>query len=251
MPTGTNETEVSWLVERLRLSVFFKNNPLPENMESWWNSMSIESEESVRKPLYRESGKFGNGQLVMSNQPLRIDWIYEPYKPSEQYQPFPNIGSWSDTVEAFSSRVENWLTNITEVKRLAFGTVLLCPSENRMDGYDRISRFLPDITIRNEGESDFFFQINRPRNSVTQLPDLKINRLSKWAVMLLQKIQFTLESGQQVISLPKTMQYANRLELDINTSPEYTNDLPNHLLPELFKELVSLAKEIAILGDIP
>lgn len=251
MPTGTNEFEVSWLVERLRLSVFFKNNPLPEDMESWWNSMSIESEESVRKPLYRESGKFGNGQLLMSNQPLRIDWIYEPYKPSEQDEHFPNIGSWNDSVEAFSSRVENWLTNISEVKRLAFGVVLLCPSKDRREGYDSISRFLPDIRIRNEGESDFFFQINRPRNSDTLIPDLKINRLSKWAVILLQRIQVTVESGQPIIASSKMMQYANRLELDINTSPEYTNDIPNKLLPELFKELLSLAKQITIEGDIP
>jgi hypothetical protein len=41
------------------------------------------------------------------------------------------------------------------------------------------------------------------------------------------------------------------LELDVNTSGEYKNDIPSGKLVDVFHELVDLAKEIAIKGDIP
>jgi hypothetical protein len=41
------------------------------------------------------------------------------------------------------------------------------------------------------------------------------------------------------------------IELDINTSPDYQEDLPKEKLPQIFRELVDLGKEIVKEGDIP
>jgi hypothetical protein len=45
--------------------------------------------------------------------------------------------------------------------------------------------------------------------------------------------------------------FACRLELDINTLPEFQGELERAQLSSLFHELVDLAVEIANQGDIP
>ena len=47
-------------------------------------------------------------------------------------------------------------------------------------GYRELGRFLPAVRL-DEDSSDFSYQINRPRRS-TVIPELSVNRLSKWSV---------------------------------------------------------------------
>ena len=55
----------------------------------------------------------------------------------------------------------------------------------------------------------------------------------------------------RVSLFPSSDTFSCRLELDINTSADYKNDLPVDKLTDVFLELVDLAKEIALEGDIP
>jgi hypothetical protein len=50
---------------------------------------------------------------------------------------------------------------------------------------------------------------------------------------------------------PPTEQYAARLEVDINSSADFGDELPRASLPPLWSELVDCASEIAAKGDVP
>jgi len=50
--------------------------------------------------------------------------------------------------------------------------------------------------------------------------------------------------------IPLSEVHACRLELDINTSADYTGQFASQILPEIFMALIDLGKEIAERGDI-
>jgi hypothetical protein len=72
-----------------------------------------------------------------------------------------------------------------------------------------------------------------------------LNRLSKWSVGAVQA--FVAHEGG--VALAET-RYACRVEMDINSNPEYGRPLPRAELTALFRECVALASEIAVRGDI-
>ena len=132
----------------------------------------------------------------------------------------------------------------------AFGAVLLRPVENRQAGYQQIAAYLPHVQLDPEGASDFLYQINRPRNSNSGIPDLRINRLSKWSIAASMESTFSFGSTSAA-HFPGPRHFACRLELDINTVPDFRDELAREQLPQIFQELVDLGKEIAKAGDIP
>src|SRR5208282_50763 len=72
--------------------------------------------------------------------------------------------------------------------RLAYGAILLQPVDNRETGYLRLGELASAVKIDPKSE-DFFYQINRPRESTT-LKNMRLNRLSKWSVALFQPMRF-------------------------------------------------------------
>jgi hypothetical protein len=97
------------------------------------------------------------------------------------------------------------------------------------------------------GSSDLFYQINRPRDSRGKIPDLIINRLSKWSILALQIA--AIDSRGSMVKGNKRL--SCRLELDISTSGEYCGTIDRKAIAPVFKELVELGKEISEKGDIP
>jgi hypothetical protein len=51
--------------------------------------------------------------------------------------------------------------------------------------------------------------------------------------------------------LPASEVYACRLELDINTVPEFPGDFSDPVVESVINELIDLGLEIAIEGDLP
>jgi hypothetical protein len=45
-------------------------------------------------------------------------------------------------------------------------------------------------------------------------------------------------------------QIAVRLDLDINTTADFSSELPSEQLPKIFRELIELGREIAREGDV-
>jgi len=145
-----------------------------------------------------------------------------------------------------------WLDIAPPVVRLAYGATLFEPVPDRQTGYRRLSQLVP-VQIDPVGSEDFLYQINRPRTSRTGLPGLTINRLSKWSVAAFQNfvLMFTIPPVQPAQPQAGRPEIACRIELDINTAPSYTNELPHERLGEIFRELIDVGSEIADRGDVP
>ena len=137
------------------------------------------------------------------------------------------------------------------IQRLAFGAVLLQPVDNQQKGYRQLAAYLPSLQLALEGATDFFYQINRARPSHSGVPNLKINRLSKWSVYSWAMAEAEVSLAPETRFRVRQKGAACRLELDINTHPDFLGDLPQEQLSHIFEELLSLGQEIAREGDIP
>jgi hypothetical protein len=145
-----------------------------------------------------------------------------------------------------------WLADPPPITRLAFGAALLDPVEDKLTGYRRLSEFLPAVQIDAEGSEDFFYQINRPRKSNLPIKGLRINRLSKWSVALIQSFRLTMipTSPVGVQNFPGDKCHVCRVELDISTPADFQDELPREKLADIFRELAELGSEISLRGDI-
>lgn len=134
--------------------------------------------------------------------------------------------------------------------RLAFGAVLLQPVTNLQAAYQRLGHYLPAVTLDPTGSSDFVYQINRQRNSATEIAGLKINRLSKWAATRFVTATFSTTNPARISHHQGPLFVS--LALDINTAPDFQGEFEQGQSQQaVFSELVRLGCEIASQGDIP
>ena len=244
-----------WKPQQFRLTVFpSKAFDVPE--PGWWIKLlgELPEEKSIKsKGLSQfESGKFREGRLDLSTSAARIDWTYSAQVSGEDEPDLstgiPTLGSFEASLADFRALADRWLKEMCPpVSRIAFGAVLLHPAGSHEQGYELLQHYLPRLEIDPKGSFDFLYQINRPRVSKSGIPDFRINRLSKWAVVKPQAHIFT--AGKSI-----TMDmgdFATRLELDLSTQQNFEGDLPVEKVPSIFDELVTLGGEIASLGDVP
>jgi hypothetical protein len=246
----------AWKVIILRLTAF----PSPaaqladrNTVLNWWTEVVGKPPETLKsQPRTNEQlaeSSFESGVLALSSNPIRIDWHYRvSEEPNDETNTLPTLGSFPETLNTFFETAKSWLETETcpPVARLAFGAILVRPTATRAASYELFPIYLPynhDL----EGASDFLYQINRRRDSVTGIPELRINRLSKWSAIEFMQTVF---AGQPSSLRQLPSLYGFRLELDMNTFPEFEGELPHDRLPELFGELVDLGTEIAEQGDV-
>lgn len=248
----------AWHAESLRLTAFpITATPLKDS--NWWTELMGEPAETktAQPKLDRrtEQGLFSGAKLVNQVQPNRIDWLIQLADHESGPIGFPTIGPFLEVIEPFVELMLRWfnLKTCPELKRLAFGPILVHPVDSHAAGYRQLSAYLPNVKLDPEGSSDFLYQINRVRDSTSKIDGLRINRLSKWSVATVQTIGFFVGPISDIsISMDKVGLFrACRLDLDINTAAEFTGPLPKKQLSLIFQELVDLAKEIAVEGDIP
>lgn len=247
----------AWQVEGLRMTVFLSPAAQVPAIQTWWENLVGEPPETQntlpRQKVWREEGPFERGKLAVTVQlPRRIDWHYLATDDSGWgQQGLPTLGTFPEVITSFSQLMIRWFQSdaCSSVQRLAFGSTLVQPVDNRQSGYQQIAAYLPHFSLNLEGASDFFLQINRPRPSTSGIPNLRVNRLSKWSVSMwtITEIPATPEMELRV----RQGGALCRLELDINTAPDFPGDLPRERLSQIFEELVSLGQEIAREGDIP
>lgn len=246
---------MEWLAESLRVSAFSSNYTFDPTVTWWKNIVGKEPEERVTKSLpqiLRETGLLSdlNANFILEQQVGRIDWHLVP--PPTQLESIkdelPNIGKFKDAVEVFISLIMKWVDLSPEVNRIAFGSVLLLPVEDKAAGYKQLIPLMPAIKIDPINSTDFFYSINRPRLSKTSGGEILINRLSRWAVAHLSLFPH----AQPLNVAPKkgVGLFTIRLEIDINTSSDNVEVIPKERLNELLTEFVSLAKELSEKGDI-
>jgi hypothetical protein len=239
-----------WNAEMLRFSLFLAPGENPDTGNWWRNVTNSEPESSETKPrlgLRVDTGIFRGGLLVMQFQGNRVDWIYVD-RPDARGE--LELRDLAESLTVFTGAMDGWLPRCPSVVRLAFGATLLCECQSRDETYRFLSDYLT-FDLDSENSSDFSYQINRSRVSRT-LPGLWINRLTKWSAMRNVLGGLTLREDPSVISLsPIAMRHAARLEIDINTSVERTDALPDDVLGPIYAELVRLGIEIVQEGDVP
>jgi hypothetical protein len=247
----------AWLAESLRLTAFPTAAAPFEfaNATGWWQELVGQPPEAhVARPRlsgFQDQGSFAGGSLVLSTQPIRIDWYLAPPAPPEEVQgpDVPSVGSLLESVPLFSEAMNRWLPLAPRIERLAFGAVAVMPVDTREEGYIRLSALLHELRIDPRGSTDLFYQINRPRASRLQIPNLRINRLSKWSVALVQRVTVIVgtDAVQQVTDREPVS--VCRVEIDISTTP-FPGELPQDQVLALFDELADLGLEIILRGDI-
>jgi hypothetical protein len=243
-----------WLAESLRLTAFPALQPALDPCGSWKALIENEPETMEARPrehVIQESGPFREATLTFKYAPFRVDWMLHPSE-KMAWDACPNIGVFVEQVPPFVDLMKKWLATAPEIKRLALGAVLLSPVSSHDEGYKELSEYLPfdlDLKARNVK-----YQVNRRRPSRLGIPGLEINRLSNWSC---QERKVTSVTAQLTADKTTTVRedspsnFAVRLEVDINTVPEYPEPLAPANLADLFSEFVDLAAEIAEKGDIP
>lgn len=265
-PTETKRAEFmpasdlsAWQVETLRLTAF--STALPDlSSIKWWETVTGEPSETKtlqqRTGRLQETGRIKGGfcNLSLECQPQRIDWLFSPIvKDDQELKSFPTFVSLPDGLKIYEEMLLPWIAQCPTLNRVAFGAALTQPVENRRAGYQTLAKLLPAVELDPEGSSDFSYQINRPRVSKSGVQNLRINRLSRWGVVRLSGIMVQVTAGQPTARVFESSQEVNacRVELDINTSPQFQGTFPSETLASLVKELMDLGIEIASNGDIP
>jgi len=250
MPTVQNKTDLSmWQAESLRVTCF-PSSATELNAANWWQDVIGEQPENTvvraRDGIRQDEGNFNDRKVVLGVQPIRIDWLMM----AKGEEGESTISSFQDSLDSYLELMSRWFKISPSLRRLAFGAILTSPVDDRKSGYELIANYLPNVKIDPIGSSDFLYQINRVRISKL-ISNLQINRLSKWSVAKHGLARVDLLPEARVSLFPSSETFSCRAELDINTSGDYSNDLPVDKLSDVFHELVELAKEIALKGDIP
>jgi len=265
-PVSTAERDplAAWRVESLRLTAF--PSPSAQIIEpTWWHDLRGEEPENrvsqPRKGGLKEQGPFAGGSLILGVEPTRIDWVYTPIIDEKQAsEGFLTIGPLQDTIGVFTPLMNRWfeLETCPTVQRLAFGAVTLQLAQDRRSGYRQLAQYLHSVQIDIENSSDFVYQINRKRHSGI-IQGLDINRLTRWYVIAQQYVSMQMVVPPESMQMPSVpthgsvgpSYHACRLEMDINTVPEFQGGFEREQLTLIFQELVDLALEISDHGDIP
>ncbi len=249
----------AWQADQLRLTAFPSEGEttLPEE---WWTMLIGTAPDTLtvrpKAGLHEQVGSVEGRNLTLRLQPERIDWLLGPIMASQPEEELPDTppsaGPLPETLAFFTKIATEWIKVAPSITRLAFGAILRQPVEDRKAGYVQLGQYLPSVSL-DPAASDFLYQINRPRESATGVKGLKINRLTKWSVVLVRRLGLTLTLGKDATAKAQqaTLESACRLELDINTAPDFHAPLPHESLVDIFQELVALGTEIAAKGDIP
>lgn len=252
----TAPQQIQWQAESLRMTVFLEPQAPRPQIKTWRDLVGTPPEEQHlqrSENLLVEQGRYKDRLLQLTIQPPRVDWKLLPLPPEAEEPETPAfriMGPWAESVRLFVPLMHQWFGENQAIARLAFGAVLLQPIHDLATGYRTLQGFLPAVTLDPPGSSDFLYKINRPRHSTSGIANLQINRLCTWSVAMHRKagMDLSLDGIGRIRSSPVT--FACRLELDINTAPDFGTVLPAEQLGTVFDELVKLAQEIANQGDI-
>ncbi len=241
-----------WEVEGLRLSAFLVDAPTPSHTEYWETLVGVAPNERLNRPaqhLTKEEGPFLDGWLSMEAVPNRIDWRWG-INPRSITRSLPSIGPYAELEPKFAKLMENWAALCPNAHRFAYGAALLLPAESLSQAHLTLDEML-QLNVDVEGTSDFQYRINRRRRANCLNRELMINRLSTWSAGEIAVINVDVSSS----TTPKVSNVVGgavcRLELDINTAPEFQEIFSGDEATLVFAEMIELAHEIALHGDVP
>ena len=241
----------SWQTEGLRHSAFLLEPLSLTDISLWEPLLGHPPAERSSKPLeqfVKEEGPFSDGWLSVEARANRIDWRLG-YNPRNIPQALPVVGPYDKLQESFLSLMQQWLRTCPATNRLAYGAVLLLPRDSLSEAYSTLDGLLSDVHINSQTARDFLYRINRRRQSENLGNRVEINRLSTWSVIEIARIDIDISSGKARNILNALDGKLCRLELDINTVPEFEGPISAEEAAILTQELFTFASEIASNGD--
>lgn len=246
-----------WYAEELRLSVFLIDAIDPARTHFWEPLLGDAPDEVYNRPReqrVREEGPLLNGRLRVDVSVNRVDWRLLPAPDIDHHRGLPPVvGSYEVLAQDFRDLMLRWLADCPSLHRLGYGSELVLPTGSLPDAYGKLDNLLRRVDVEPENTRDFLYRINRRRASNCGIEGLKINRISTWsAVQIIETLVDVSGDGERP---PKVTRKPNprgicRLELDINTVPEFHGTLDKDVVPRIFNELVDAGNEIAAEGDV-
>ena len=248
----------NWEVESIRVSTFHN---ITLNLASgiadlWRQATGGLPEQVAERPAQNTTiaeGSYHGGRLAMVCSPNRVDWHMRatPAPPGAPLKDLNTVGTLSDLRPVAEELANGWLKAGPDVTRLAFGLALVIPSTGLSDAYGKLSSMLSDINFDLSGATDFLYQINRRRPS-QQSGGIVINRISRWSVSQSNTVEFAVDAVGNAAPATRVsdVQFASRLELDINTVGRSPSAISKDRATKLFNELIQSGIEIAEKGDI-
>jgi hypothetical protein len=243
-----------WLTLNLQLIVF-PTDPAAALRENWWERLTRETTyETRRKKTERiDAGQYNDLHLAVATDLQKIAWTIDTQiRVDDLPESLPTIGCYPAIRDRFREMMTPWLNeDCPPIKRIAFAGVLALPVSDHEAAYRRLDEYLVAVQV-DPASSDFNYRVNRKKPSDLNIPGLIVNRLNTWSAL---KMQTAFQVAAQLDIPPSTVfrneYYACMLQFDVNTSADYADPLPHEMLPDLFRELISKATEIAEQGDRP
>ena len=245
-----------WGVGFLRATTFIPDLTGEDSVgNAWWENVAGGKPEDERiihqRGVKEQRGELNGNLLAMVSQPGRVDLTLEARdEESSEMSELSTMGSLSGgTMEPFMEIVKRWLNECPPANRLAFGATLGWLAADAQTGYEEIQRYLPSVQLNPQGSLDFFYQINRPKESTVR-PGVRINRISRWSVPLVGTVGVTVDPTASKATASIQGWHICKLELDINTSI-LSDATSGDGAYAIFQELAAHGQEIAKEGDIP
>lgn len=243
-----------WLPLHLQL-IAFPENPQECMAQDWWRQIAgTEPDSSTKKKLERlDIGAMDGRALSISVDPLRVVILVSARLEIEELtspEVPPSLGAYSPAIEWFTDLAKRWLAEFSPpLTRLAFAGKLLQQTATREESYLLLGKYLKNrVVVDHETSTEFQYRINRHAKSEI-VPELLINRLNTWSSL---RMSLQLKTGLLGTGLTKDISsdfLGCSLELDVNTSQEFTGLLPHGQLTAIFGELVKHGTSIARNGD--
>lgn len=241
-----------WQVQSLRLTVFRQSpaDTVTPVLEQMIGEKPTKVDYQPRDNVIREEIPIILGNLIHIANPIRTDFHLQPSEEQlKETSSFPVIGTYSEINKQFIELITASIIDASapEINRIALGTTVLQPGENKESCYKILSEYLPHVEIDIENSTDFLYQINRPINSLLE-SGLVINRLTKWSAARFAGFGIMIGDRSEIVPDAKE-RFACRLEIDVNTSQYHTEILSKNNLPDIIHELNELCVRIMAEGD--
>jgi len=246
----TFKMSLDWAVQSVRLTLFSLEPPFVTDKD-WQAITGQDNEAETRQALpgggKRFSGNVANGVLSVGAVGSRTDIVLSAPDPSQDIT-LPVVGTLDDTFPSFFESTAKWLeATQLPINRIAFGSMLLCHTANRAEAYRHLGDLLTSVKV-DPGMHDLLFRVNWRRASKV-IEGLKLNRLTTWN-SLEARVVFV-DGAAEVVAASDQVSTAIRLEIDHSTDGEHKTAFDRGRLKHIYWELVELARENAVKGELP
>lgn len=242
----------AWNAIGLRCTVFLAPGPIGDQ-DTWWNEVVGDAPETSTSKLkigqLLQESPHGDGRLILSIRPGKIDWMWRTGLPEESVESIPTIGGFQECCVSFVELLQRWfeMPDIPRLQRIGFGGIIVQPVDDRLAAYKKLSEYLPELKIDGEVSCNLLYQINKPIPAKS-IDDLSVNRLCKWSALQVGSYSMTIVDG-----MPKPFAEgghfdACQLDFDVNTNGAFDGEFSLEEAWNVFLELVELSKTIAAKG---